>query len=82
MKQSALLIIFIFGITGCATRYVDRSANYANQNPESVKTTNIALEATNDTVTSESSQELKSTLLTCLAVFPITTKVSDLKDAE
>ena len=48
MKQSALLIIFIFSITGCATRYVDRSANYANQNPESVKTTNIALEATND----------------------------------
>jgi hypothetical protein len=82
MKQSALLIIFIFSITGCTTRYVDRSADYANQNPESVKTTNIALEANNDAVTSESSQELKSTLLTCLAVFPITAKESDLKGAE
>ena len=82
MKQSALVIIFIFSITGCATRYVDRSANYANQNPESVKTTNIAPEATNDAVTSESSPELKSTLLTCLAVFPITAKEGDLKGAE
>lgn len=82
MKQSALLIFFLFSITGCATRYVDRSTDYAKQNPESVKTTDIAHEAAYDVVVSGSSQELNSAPLTCLAVFPITAKESDLKGAE
>ncbi|WP_394809041.1 hypothetical protein [Nitrosomonas sp.] len=82
MKQSVLLIIFLLSITGCATRYGDDSADYAKQNLESVKTTDIALEATHEVVVSESSQELKSAPLTCLAVFPITAKEGDLKGAE
>lgn len=82
MKQSILLIFFLFSITGCATRYVDHSADSAKQSPETIKTTDITLEATHDVVVSESSQELKSAPLACLAVFPITPKESDLKGAE
>ena len=82
MKQLVLLIIFLFSITGCATRYGDHSADYARQNPASVKTTDIALETTHDVVVPESSQGLNSVPLACLAVFPITAKESDLEGAE
>lgn len=82
MKQLVLLSIFLFSITGCATRYGDHSADYARQNPASVKTTDIALETTHDVVVPESSQGLNSVPLACLAVFPITAKESDLEGAE
>ena len=74
MRLPLLLIICIFGITGCATRYVERSADYAKRNPESVKTTDTIMEAVNDVVVFESSPELKSTPLSCLAVFPLTAR--------
>ncbi len=67
MKLSILLIICVLSITGCATRHVENSSGYAKQN---------------DVVVFESSQELKSNPLSCVAVFPLTVKKADLKGAE
>ncbi len=82
MKPLLLLIACMFGITGCATRYVERSADYAERNPEMVKTTDTIMEAINDVVVFESSPELKATPLSCLAVFPLTARKEDLRSAE
>ncbi len=81
MNLSLILIIFLLGMTGCATRYVERSADYANRNPESIKTTDTIIEAVSDVVVFESSPELKSRPLSCLAVFPLTSNQSDIKGA-
>lgn len=77
-----LMIACMFGITGCATRYIERSADYAERNPETVKTTDTIMEAINDVVVFESSPELKFTPLSCLAVFPLTARKGDLRSAE
>ncbi len=82
MKPLTLLIVCMFGITGCATRYVERSSDYTERNPETVKTADTIMEAINDVVVFESSHELKSTPLSCLAVFPLTAKKEDLRSAE
>jgi len=82
MKARILLIACMFGITGCATRYVERSSDYTERNPEMVKTADTIMEAINDVVVFESSRELKSTPLSCLAVFPLKAKKEDLRSAE
>ena len=82
MKLPLILMIFLLGMTGCATRYIERSADYADRNPESIKTADTIIEAVNDVVIFESSPELKSSPLSCLAVFPITSKEIDIKTAE
>lgn len=82
MKLLPLLIVCVFGITGCATRYVERSSDYTKRNPEMVKTTDSIIEAISDVVVFESSQELKAMPLSCLAVFPLTTKEQDFSRAE
>ena len=82
MKLLPLLIACVFGITGCATRYVERSSDYTERNPEMVKTTDAIREALSDVVVFKSSQELKSTPLSCLAVFPLTAKREDFSSAE
>ncbi len=82
MKLPLLLIVCMFVITGCATRYVERSFDHAKRNPETVKTTDSIIEAISDVVVFESSQELKTKPLSCLAVFPLTTKERDSSIAE
>ena len=82
MKLPLILMIFLLGMTGCATRYIERSADYADRNPESIKTADTIIEAVNDVVIFESSPELKSSPLSCLAVFPITSREIDIKAAE
>ena len=82
MKLPLILMIFLLGMTGCATRYIERSADYADRNPESIKTADTIIEAVNDVVIFESSPELKSSPLFCLAVFPITSREIDIKAAE
>jgi hypothetical protein len=69
MKLPILLITCVLSITGCATLPVERSSGYAKQSDV-------------DVVVVESSQELKSNPLSCIAVFPLTAKKSDLKGAE
>ena len=67
MKLPILLIICVLSITGCATRHVESTSGYAKQN---------------DVIVFESSEELKSNPLSCIAVFPLTTKKTDLDGAE
>ena len=67
MKLPILLIICVLSITGCATRHVESSSGYAKQN---------------EVIVFESSQELKSNPLSCIAVLPLTAKKADLKGAE
>ncbi len=82
MRLLSLMIACMFGITGCATRYIERSADYAERNPEKVRTTDTIIEAVNDVVVFESSPEIRSTPLSCLAVFPLTPKREDFSSAE
>ncbi|WP_394809042.1 GNA1162 family protein [Nitrosomonas sp.] len=67
MKLPIFLIICVLTITGCATLPGESSSGYAKQS---------------DVVVVESSQELKSNPLSCVAVFPLTAKKNDLKGAE
>jgi len=67
MKLPILLIICVLSIMGCATRHVESTNGYAKQN---------------DVIVFESSEELKSNPLSCIAVFPLTTKKTDLDGAE
>ena len=67
MKLLALLILCVLSITGCATRNAGSSSDYVKQNDVDVV---------------ESSQELKSNPLSCIAVFPLAAKENDIKGAE
>lgn len=81
MKILVLLIICILS-TGCvSTRYVERSSDFTKQKPEPVLTNDSLGDIYHGVVVFESSEELKSNPLGCLAVFPITAKDGDMESA-
>ena len=81
MRLALLMIVCIFS-TGCVTtRYVERSSDHTKQKPDSVATNDSIGNIYHGVVVFESSEELKASPLSCLAVFPITAKGGDTDSA-
>ena len=81
MRLFTLLFICLIS-TGCiSTRYVERSSDHTKQKPEPVDTNDSLGNIYHGVVVFESSEELKSNPISCLAVFPVTAKDDDIETA-